>query len=516
MISLPPSFRWAVRWAWPAIAAVVLLIACSRFLGFIVTDDTYIDYRFAQNLSDGLGFVFNAGERVEGYSNFLWVLLISALLKLGIDPIVGSKLLGVACAVLSLFAMAALADRVAPRRQQTSGIACLLLATSVPFVVWSVSGLETPFYLLLVTLALYLHVRFVQDGRRSRTLLVASSLTFVALALTRAEGPILFVAVFCLDWIDTTSERRTLWLWAAIFLAIYVSYFVWRSVYFESLLPNSVHAKAGGGTDRLVLGFHYVREFVRDNEGAAFYLAIAGVWARRRGLDYALRLLLVCLFTLIAFTVYAGGDWMIAYRLVVPALPIAYLLVQEGAAEIWRLIRVVPRAKRVAFALAAVIGVLIVRESAYRTVMARMIRENVKWGNYEQLGRWMKSNLPSQSLVALGSAGIIPFYSGMRIVDMYGLMDTTIARQGRAEQEGAIFTRTYATYVLSRKPDYILLYGTWKESARGMQLEGTTPYSRDMLSKPEFEAAYAVMREQCRRAACDGSEKMVLYSRIGG
>jgi hypothetical protein len=128
------------------------------------------------------------------------------------------------------------------------------------------------------------------------------------------------------------------------------------------------------------LGFHYVRDFVRDNEGAAFYLVIAGLWARRRGLDYALRLLLVCLFTLIAFTVYAGGDWMIAYRLVVPALPIAYLLVQEGAAEISRLIRAAPRPRRVAFALAAVIGVLIVRESAYRTVMARMIQENVKWG----------------------------------------------------------------------------------------------------------------------------------------
>jgi hypothetical protein len=70
-------------------------------------------------------------------------LLISALFKLGIDPIVGSKLLGVVCAVLSLFAMAALVDRVAPDRQQTSGIACLLLATSIPFVVWSVSGLET-------------------------------------------------------------------------------------------------------------------------------------------------------------------------------------------------------------------------------------------------------------------------------------------------------------------------------------------------------------------------------------
>jgi hypothetical protein len=40
-------------------------------------DDAYISYRYAQNLAQGNGLVFNRGERVEGYSNFLHVLMMT-------------------------------------------------------------------------------------------------------------------------------------------------------------------------------------------------------------------------------------------------------------------------------------------------------------------------------------------------------------------------------------------------------------------------------------------------------
>jgi hypothetical protein len=40
-------------------------------------DDAYISYRYAHNLFRGNGLVFNPGERVEGYSNFSYTLLMS-------------------------------------------------------------------------------------------------------------------------------------------------------------------------------------------------------------------------------------------------------------------------------------------------------------------------------------------------------------------------------------------------------------------------------------------------------
>jgi hypothetical protein len=40
-------------------------------------DNAYISYRYAENLVRGEGLVFNHGERVEGYSNFLYVLAVA-------------------------------------------------------------------------------------------------------------------------------------------------------------------------------------------------------------------------------------------------------------------------------------------------------------------------------------------------------------------------------------------------------------------------------------------------------
>jgi arabinofuranosyltransferase len=51
------------------------------------SDDAFISYRYAENLINGHGIVFNPGERVEGYSNFLYVLLMTPGLYFGDDYI---------------------------------------------------------------------------------------------------------------------------------------------------------------------------------------------------------------------------------------------------------------------------------------------------------------------------------------------------------------------------------------------------------------------------------------------
>ncbi|MHC4066890.1 MAG: hypothetical protein ACYSUI_20630, partial [Planctomycetota bacterium] len=65
------------------LALLLLHAAAYTFL----TDDAFISFRYARNLSEGLGLVFNPGfERVEGYSNFLWVVLLAGVNALGLAP----------------------------------------------------------------------------------------------------------------------------------------------------------------------------------------------------------------------------------------------------------------------------------------------------------------------------------------------------------------------------------------------------------------------------------------------
>ena len=79
-------------------APFVLLLLCfvwqSLYYFPYIVDDTFIALRYARNLVDGHGLVFNPGQRVEGYSNFLWVVLEAGLMYLGWPVITGIKLIG--------------------------------------------------------------------------------------------------------------------------------------------------------------------------------------------------------------------------------------------------------------------------------------------------------------------------------------------------------------------------------------------------------------------------------------
>ena len=61
---------------------VALYIALTLSTSFLC-DDAFITFRYAQNLAGGHGPVFNQGERVEGYTSYLWMILMAAVIRLG-------------------------------------------------------------------------------------------------------------------------------------------------------------------------------------------------------------------------------------------------------------------------------------------------------------------------------------------------------------------------------------------------------------------------------------------------
>jgi hypothetical protein len=81
-------------------AAAWLAVRELHFAGWM-DDDAFISFRYARNLVRGAGLVFNPGERVEGYTNFLWTVLLAGLHGLGADLPRAARVLG----VLASFAM---------------------------------------------------------------------------------------------------------------------------------------------------------------------------------------------------------------------------------------------------------------------------------------------------------------------------------------------------------------------------------------------------------------------------
>lgn len=132
-------------------AALVLLGALQTWYWSWTVDDAYITYRYAENLAAGHGAVFNPGERVEGYTNFLWMLLLAGFHAGGIDTEPASKVLGALCGAGTVLLTLLLARRLSGDRWTLATLAAPVLLASTPtFAAWTVAGLETPLFTLLL------------------------------------------------------------------------------------------------------------------------------------------------------------------------------------------------------------------------------------------------------------------------------------------------------------------------------------------------------------------------------
>jgi hypothetical protein len=94
-------------WAVAAIAGAGVLLLHVDYLSFYQADDAFISFRYARNSADGLGPVWNAGERVDGYTNFLWTAILALTAKLGL-PLPTTASWGGVAAALGVLAVTAL------------------------------------------------------------------------------------------------------------------------------------------------------------------------------------------------------------------------------------------------------------------------------------------------------------------------------------------------------------------------------------------------------------------------
>src|SRR3990172_12966924 len=119
-----------------------LLVAMALRYRSFTMDDAYIFYRYADNLAHGYGPVYNPGEQVEGYTSFLWLLLLTPFATLGVDPVPASKAMGILAMGSTLIATFYLGRLMLGRTSAWLWAAPLALAVSGPATLWSVGGLE--------------------------------------------------------------------------------------------------------------------------------------------------------------------------------------------------------------------------------------------------------------------------------------------------------------------------------------------------------------------------------------
>jgi arabinofuranosyltransferase len=455
---------------WAVVVAAAVLVPHARLFDF-VTDDAYISFRYARNLALSGELVFNLGERVEGYTNFLWTVILALGIKLGLGPVALSRFLGVALAIATLAVVVRMSLRLAgEERSRWHLLAPLLLAGMGAYACWSSGGLETQLFTFLCTLGFDLVLGEVTRGRG-----YASAAAFAAAAMTRPEGAMIFalVTLFRLAT-NLRRERRLLprtheWLWAGLFTVLFVPYFVWRWRYYGWFFPNTFYVKSSGAAGTWKLGAYYLRRFAEDY-GVHFLLVIVLLGrpdpADRRRRDLRWLAASVCL-GYAAYVVKVGGDFMGLYRFILPVVPLGAVVLAESTRRVYARLHPylgawVPTAALLLVGAGFGVGSVHTSRQALTYVGAdngidmpaylkRYAEERVP------VGLWLRANKQPDDFATFGGAGVIPYYSEIRGFDVFGLVDTTIAHDPRMTASTRPGHQKWGSdaYMLSRKPTLI-------------------------------------------------------------
>ncbi len=443
---------------------VAWLLAAPQLLGTWLMDDAFISFRYALNMVQGHGLTFNPNAPpVEGYTNFLWTVLIGGVLACGAEPVVTTQILTTALALATVL----LIYRVALHWWNGSAWALLpplVLAALPPFVLYTArgSGMETALVTLLALLALaqlarVLHQPTLRGGA------VAGMLSALVV-LTRPDGVLVPLAGgLLLLWQAVRQPQARPALLALIggFVLLYAPYFVWRYSYYGYLLPNTFYAKTGSSTAQVVRGWHYTREFVLGLQPFALLVLLGGsllaLWRAQPHQRQAAGLLWLFVLLTAVYVTLVGGDQFPLGRFFIVALPPLVLLLTHGASALAQHGRLAQAGAGLACSALLLTGLVGMPASSSRTPQTAVWREHKVAVKNADLGHWLRLNTPPDTVIATGIAGAMPFYAQRHTVDMLGLNDTYIAHlvvdsigQGVAGAE-----KTDNTYILDQQPDYI-------------------------------------------------------------
>lgn len=318
-----------MRLVWLAVLAALLGSAAwlaSTLSGtpLVGYDDANIFFVYARNVLGGHGFVFNAGgERVEGFTSPLWLLICTA--AQAITPrfeillfAINVALVGVALWLLHGF----LTDLL--RSSMIAFALTITVALTPGFVVWNVvslmdSGLWTAVFVIATLAAL-----------RSARLL---PLLLIVLVLTRPES--LVIAPVLIAVAGRGSNDLPLRAIAA-FVITTAALLVWRLTYFGYPLPNTYYATAGEPIlQRIAAGFDYFSDFALANPLVPLAL-IAGVITTARAPSREQVGLLALMLVACAVPILEGGDRFGFWRMYQPLVALAAMQAAFTAAAVAR------------------------------------------------------------------------------------------------------------------------------------------------------------------------------------
>jgi len=434
----------------PLLAGLVIVAGCVAWASRWVQDDAFITFRYSAHLVAGLGPVWNSGYAVEGYTNFLWMLIVAAGLRGGIAPEVFSCAIGVICFAASVLMAYRMALGLLSQRVWAL-IAAALVATNYSFRMYATGGLETPLEATLTLALLLLAVEALEAKRLPPGRALAASVLAALALMTRLDsGLVVAVVLGCLGLVAFRESPRTrpprVVVASALVVPLLVlvgTWFAWKLSFYGRLLPNTFYAKVG--MDRsatLVRGVAYTGWMFVSYAWAPIALGVL-LFARVRGVPVRdlVRLragelpLVVYVALWLAYVISVGGDVM-EFRMLVPIIPVIVILMVDLFVRVLEDVRPVGALSALLVVASVVHGLWFRRYVAFLNV--NPIPVLAELGDPDPGANWKAVGLALRGAVAaspdlgigISPAGAVPYFSQARAIDVLGLNDKWVPAHG--------------------------------------------------------------------------------------
>ncbi len=426
------------------------------------------------------------GEKVEGYTNFLHLVLSSFVVWITGDYLLAPRIVNfIFFSLMIFFAWCLFIKRFSGTKVKRMLLLMMFLLIAVTYpgmIIWIYGGLETVTYASILFMAFSILLYLPVTVKNS----IFSGFLFAAAAMTRPDGVLLFglCAVYLFIMNISLKNWNCFFVFTITFAALFGSYFLSRYYYYGQLLPNTFYAKTNFTLEKLHKGWLYASRFA-----ASIILVIVTIslllWKNiaAKTLNAKATLLLLSIVLYAGYIIIYGGDHMLGFRFLVPLIPLIALLCSELASRLS--MRSIVTATLLLAVNVTFIYIYDQQEFRNATVTDPAAFNGALVGNY------LQTILPKGQLIATNSAGAIPFFdSNHTFIDMLGLCDTTISHRKNIPmlapwQHVPGHEKGNGNYVLSHQPDIIIL-----GPAQGTDNKPWFLSDAEILSNPLFRKEY--------------------------
>lgn len=407
---------------------------------FSLFDDAMISMRYAWNFSHGFGFVWNPGERVEGYTNLLMTMIMSVFIRVfdNITAVLAVQITGLiivlVCAWLVWKNCDFLGEDLAESKKTNFKLFVLILVlTYYPLSYWSLMGMETGLVTLLLLLSIYLIQLYLQESQAGY-LIALGGLQGLAY-LSRPDAVIYSLPIFAFLFLSEMQKKTKVRYWYVGLLFMILIYFlfivgqeIFRVSFYHELLPNTYYLKLTGMSlaDRLKNGLGFVTPYVFLH---LFFLIIA-CWFVLIKPNLQRILLLILAILPLFYQIWVGGDPWAYWRIMTPGYPFLIILFSLG---LFMIVEKLAALRTEEFAsrllVYSFVTVFLVSNFTFLPEIV-FVRKPHQTNDYEVLintSLVLDEITTQDATVGLFWAGIIPYYSNRNAIDFLGKNDKYIA-----------------------------------------------------------------------------------------